>query len=312
MKIAGVTLCFNESKMVKYVMPYWERMKIDKLIVYDNMSTDNTVELLKEYPFVEVRTFDTNGKFDDGMNSKVKNETIEELKEAGYDWIYSGDFDEVIYSFNPDFREELSKIDNCGGNVFCRDLVHPFTLDSNFVFDPSKLIHEQLPHFVTWFDLSGQKNYGAKVLLHNPKNITKLKYGHGQHDLTFGKESKAVYFGYPFIALHLKYVDLPVLQNNSVGKYERISWRFNVDKMTKAQRYLHTLYAKSKDDEAMIKLVKKLSSRSEKYNTTTWNDLLNRYNTHSFIVNRTKQINNSMVTRLDYDNIDNSIFYKSI
>lgn len=312
MKIAGVTLCFNESKMVKYVMPYWERMKIDKLIVYDNMSTDNTVELLKEYPFVEVRTFDTNGKFDDGMNSRVKNETIEELKEAGYDWIYSGDFDEVIYSFNPDFREELSKIDNLGGNVFCRDLVHPFTLDSNFVFDPSKLIHEQLPHFVTWFDLSGQKNFGAKVLLHNPKNITKLKYGHGQHDLTFGKESKAVYFGYPFIALHLKYVDLPVLQNNSVGKYERISWRFNVDNMNRAQKYLHNLYAKSKDDEAMIKLVKKLASRSEKYNTTTWNDLLNRYNTYSFIVNRTKQIDNSMVTRLDYDSIDNSIFYNSI
>ena len=150
------------------------------------------------------------------------------------------------------------------------------------------------------------------MLLHNPKNITKLKYGHGQHDLTFGKESKAVYFGYPFIALHLKYVDLPVLQNNSVGKYERISWRFNVDNMNKAQNYLHTLYAKSKDDEAMIKLVKKLSSRSEKYNTTTWKDLLNRYNTHSFIVNRTKQIDNSMVTRLDYDSIDDSIFYNSI
>ena len=76
MKIAGVTLCFNESNMVKYVMPYWERIGIDKLIVYDNMSTDNTVELLSKYPFVEVRTFDTGGKFDDATNSRLKNENI--------------------------------------------------------------------------------------------------------------------------------------------------------------------------------------------------------------------------------------------
>lgn len=309
MKIAGVTLCYNESKMVKYVMPYWERIKPDKLIVYDNMSSDNTVELLKQYPFVEIRTFDTDGKFNDAMNSKVKNEAIKELKNEGYDWIYSGDFDEIVYSFNPDFREELSKIDTLGGNVFCRDLIHPFTLDPDFKFDSTKLIHEQLPHFVTWFDLSGQKNYGAKVLFHNPKTITSIKYGHGQHDLTFGEGTSAVYFGKPFIAFHLKYVDIPVLQHNSQGKYERISWRFNVEKMTKAQRYLHLLYAKSKDEEAMEKQVKKLMSRSEKYNTTTWEDLLKRYDEFKFIVNRTKQPDNPMVTRLDYDSFDNNIFY---
>ena len=86
MKIAGVTLCFNESNMIKYVMPYWDRIKPDKLIVYDNMSTDNTVELLKQYPYVEVRTFDTGGKFCDKTNSRIKTETCAELKEAGYDY----------------------------------------------------------------------------------------------------------------------------------------------------------------------------------------------------------------------------------
>ena len=80
MKIAGVTLCFNESNMVKYVMPYWERIGIDKLIVYDNMSTDDTVKLLQQYPFVEVRTFDTNGKFDD-----FENKYYEDFDEEDYD-----------------------------------------------------------------------------------------------------------------------------------------------------------------------------------------------------------------------------------
>ena len=84
MKIGGVTICFNEEKMVKYVMPYWERIGIDKLIVWDNLSTDNTVEELKKWPFVEVRSFDTNGRFDDRKNSDLKEETALELKEAGY------------------------------------------------------------------------------------------------------------------------------------------------------------------------------------------------------------------------------------
>ena len=310
MKIAGVTLCFNESKMVKYVMPYWERMKIDKLIVYDNMSTDNTVELLKEYPFVEVRTFDTGGKFDDAMNSKVKSDTVKELKEAGYDWVCATDFDEVIYSFNPDFREELSKIDNIGGNVLCRDMIHPFTLDPEFEFDSSKLIHEQLPHFVTWCDFTGQHHHGAKVLMHNPKNITGIKFAKGQHDLKFGDGTKAVYFGYPFITFHLKYVDLPVLKVNSKLKHERMLWVFDNKIMNKNNELMYSYYLNMSKDDSLMKIVKKLASRSERYNTTNWEDLLKRYNQLNFIVNRTKQSKNPMVTRLDYDNIDMDIFYK--
>lgn len=65
MKLIGYTCTFNEAGMVPYVMPYVERMGYDKFIVYDNMSTDNTVELLSKYPFVEIRYYDTNGKFDD-------------------------------------------------------------------------------------------------------------------------------------------------------------------------------------------------------------------------------------------------------
>lgn len=291
-------------------MPYWERVGIDKLIVYDNMSTDNTVELLKEYPFVEIRSFDSDGKFNDRLQSKIKDRTIEELKAEGYDWIYSGDFDEVIYCDNPNFKEELQKIDDLGGTIMCRDMIHPYSPDG-YEFDPSKLIHEQLPWFLTWYDLTGKWS-GSKVLMHKAQAITKLRYHDGQHEIALSKDSNIMYFGYPFITFHLKYVDLNVLSENSVDKNERMQWRIEKSPNEKVRRYLKRLYGKTLGDDKMEKMKELIFRRIMEVDTTSWEKLLDRYNTYDFLVNRTKtnQYDRKMeMQRLDYDNIDKSIFY---
>lgn len=311
MKIAGVTVCFNESKMVKYVMPYWERMGIDKLIVYDNMSTDNTVELLQKYPFVEIRSFDTGGKFNDREHSKLKDKTIEELKSQGYDWIYSGDFDEVIYCENPNFREELQKIDNLGGTVLCRDMVHPFSPEP-YEFDSSVLIHKQLPWFLTWFDLT-RKWSGSKVLMHKAQAINKLRYGDGQHEISLSTDSDIMYFGYPFITFHLKYVDLNVLSENSVDKNKRMQWRIEKSANERIRKHLVKLYGRTLGDEKTNEMKNKIIKCIEEFDTTSWDKLLNRYNSYEFLVNRTKtnQYDRKLpIPRLDYNNIDMNMFYK--
>lgn len=55
MKLFGCTVVKNEEEMIPYVMPYVERLGYDKFVVYDDNSTDNTVEKLLKYPFVEIR-----------------------------------------------------------------------------------------------------------------------------------------------------------------------------------------------------------------------------------------------------------------
>ena len=312
MKIAGVTVCFNESKMVKYVMPYWERIGIDKLIVYDNMSTDNTVELLKQYPFVEVRTFDTGGKFNDPMNSKLKKDTAQELRDAGYDWIYHGDFDEVIYCPNPNFREELQKIEDLGGSIFCRDLVHPFTpIYTDIEFDPTKLIHEQRSHFVTWYDWTGKWG-GSKVLMHSSKKIHKISFSDGCHNSSFDQNgNEPVVFGYPFIAFHLKFVDFPVLEKNSHAKNERILYRLDSPTCSNVNaNYIKSLYRRTIGDDKIITMIDKLQRRCEKANTTNWQDFIERYDSDMYIVNNNKLAKCPNVSRLDYKHIDTNIFYK--
>lgn len=59
MKLYGVTTTYNNENYVPFVMKYAEEFGYDKLIVYDNGSTDRTVEMLKKYPFVEVREYST-------------------------------------------------------------------------------------------------------------------------------------------------------------------------------------------------------------------------------------------------------------
>jgi len=78
-KILGVTFTYNNEDKIPYVMPYYERMGIDKLVVYDNGSTDRTVEMLSNYPFVEIRSYKTDG------NRPIKqSEAFNEFENAMY------------------------------------------------------------------------------------------------------------------------------------------------------------------------------------------------------------------------------------
>lgn len=303
-KIAGVTVCFNEANMVKYVMPYWDRIKPDKLIVYDNMSTDNTVELLKQYSYVEVRTFDTDGKFCDIIHSKIKNETCAELKAAGYDWIYSGDFDEVIYSFNPDFREELQKIDDLGGNVYVRDLVHPFSPDP-YEFDETKLIHEQLTHFLTWHDYT-HKWGGSKTLLHKADALGKISYICGQHGCSLKSNGTQIkLFGYPFISFHLKFVDFGALEKNSHLKHDRIQWVVYAETSSEVTKsHLRKHYSETCGKEGILEKIEYLLKKCNRIKDWKWEDFLKRYNTELFLVSSNKFKSDKKVQSIDYSEID--------
>ena len=77
MKLYGVTCVFNEEKLVPFVMDYMVRWGYDRFVIYDNGSNDKTVELLKAYPFIEVRNFDTENVFDEcKRKDKIKTPSL--------------------------------------------------------------------------------------------------------------------------------------------------------------------------------------------------------------------------------------------
>jgi hypothetical protein len=120
--------------MIPYVMPYIERMGYDKFIVYDNESTDNTVELLKQYPFVEVRTYSTNKVNDVVSRTKLMADSFTEVHELKNKnngeiiWMSWTDFDEVIFPIHL-YRNTLKEIlewEYFNYNVFESSMVNLF------------------------------------------------------------------------------------------------------------------------------------------------------------------------------------------
>ena len=99
MTLIGFTCVYNEEEYVPFVMPYVEALGYDKFIVFDNGSTDRTVELLKEYPFVEIRHYETNGEFDDNAKRDIQWSAFIECKKlSALDIVVMTwtDFDEVL------------------------------------------------------------------------------------------------------------------------------------------------------------------------------------------------------------------------
>lgn len=120
MKLFGCTVVKNEEGMIPYVMPYVERLGYDKFVVYDDNSTDNTVEELSKYPFVEIRQMkETNNLIDfDKEKSRIQARFFTECWDYIHKndnesvWMTFTDFDEVIFcSGRNDFKQEINVYD---------------------------------------------------------------------------------------------------------------------------------------------------------------------------------------------------------
>ena len=132
MKLIGVTVVFNEEKMIPYVMPYVEAMGYDKFIVYDDGCTDKTIELLKNYPFVEVREMKMTGK---DFNKRKLDTHLDSFSEMYKEYVSKGeetwltvtDFDEVIFCQRERhtlMKEYIELMSKRGYNYFDGRMLH--------------------------------------------------------------------------------------------------------------------------------------------------------------------------------------------
>ena len=66
------TMCWNEELIIPYFLSHYEKF-VDKIFVYDNESTDNSVTLFKAHPKVTVETYTTNNEIRDDVYLNIKN-----------------------------------------------------------------------------------------------------------------------------------------------------------------------------------------------------------------------------------------------
>jgi len=102
-KISIVVICKNEASVIERLLQSVQSVS-DDVVVYDNDSTDHTIQILNKYP-VRVHQGEWLGF------GKTKNKAVMLAK---YDWILSLDSDE---SLDLMLREELKELSLSDGNV---------------------------------------------------------------------------------------------------------------------------------------------------------------------------------------------------
>lgn len=224
-KIWVYALCYNESYFVGNFLTAYK--DAEKIIIYDNHSTDNSVELLKQDSRVEIRFFDSGNELRDDIHMKIKDSCWKESRGKA-DWVIVIDFDEIFSRarcidgeviFDLDLSEPYNNgfniIKPYGYNMISMD-APLYTNDHPFKYSPKgKYYHptEKLCCFRP--DQISDMNYGAGCHTADPRDMNRRKDG---VKILFDKDYKALHFRAWNYELYMKRTEIRRTRLSSINK----------------------------------------------------------------------------------------------
>lgn len=203
LKIHLYTVCWNEEQLLPYFLRHYERF-VDRIIVYDNNSTDQSVEICQRHPKVELRNYKTNSLFDDLALLNIKNNCWKESCGKA-DWVIVCDVDEFI--FHSDIIGLLQRAKEKE-----ESLIVPIgyqMVAKNFVFGSGQIYDEIYYGVYTYL-------YSKPAIL-DPNFIAETHYHLGAHfAFPIGKGKTGYYKD--LILLHYKFLGLEYIKE----RYRRV------------------------------------------------------------------------------------------
>ena len=203
-------LCYNEEYILPHVLKYYSDF-CDKIIIIDNMSIDNSVEIINSFDKTEVIPYNSNEKFDDLKHAQIKN-TIWKQSIGEADYVIIGDTDEFLYHKN--MGDFLIKSFSEGYTFFKPHGVHMIA-DEELELKPEDNIFDLVKYGVP-VDVMN------KPMMFDCNKIKEINYSLGAHFANPIGEIKT-YQEEDLKLLHYKYVGLKNHLKKCKPKGERLS-----------------------------------------------------------------------------------------
>lgn len=208
MKLIGFTTTYNVRDIIDVIMPYVVSLGYDRFIVYDNMSTDGTPDLLSNYPFVEIRQWDTGGKLDEIAKRDLEINSFWECKKLeaeGEDvWMTWTDFDEVIFYYHDrNFKAFLDGLSGGGFNVFYDALIQPMLPNGHRKKDVYDFIHDG--NFAHEYEGVVVNHQYSKPILFHVNEFDNLYFVPGNHFALSEDDNVKNAVDFPMTIFHFKY-----------------------------------------------------------------------------------------------------------
>jgi glycosyltransferase involved in cell wall biosynthesis len=170
MTINLYTFLYNEEHILPYFLKHYSQY-VNKIVVYNNQSTDNSIQILNDWKEceIEIREFNTDNHYDEQTQMDLKNNC---WKGDDSDYVIVCDMDELLY--HPNLGEFIKK----------QGLVDYFTptgyhmIGEEIPTDYTKQIYEIIKN-------GTPDNQYNKNVLFKRSNITETNYSPGAHRSKF-------------------------------------------------------------------------------------------------------------------------------
>lgn len=216
MNIDLYTLCWNEIKIIPFVIQYWENIKnqvdLFHAYVYDNGSNDGSIEELSKYDWITVRHFDS-----DGINElaylQIKNNAWKESRGKA-DFVIVCDMDECLYT--KDFKKLFEDMKKENISLCTPKWLEMYSKE--FPIYNGKLLHMQ----ITKCKGTNADVGTSKTIIFNPNKIKEINYVVGAHQCNPIGEIKMLNSNNTFI-MHYKHLSIDYVLNRYKKCAERLS-----------------------------------------------------------------------------------------
>ena len=203
MNIHIFVLCYNESVLIPHMVKHYKKyLPSCKITIYDNESSDNSVELAKSLG-CHVISWASNNVQNETIQIDMRNNV---WKQCSSGWIFMIDMDEFICVTENDLKKEQDS----GTSVLNINGYEMIGESNTLLIDDIDLqdIKKYVPN-----------HYESKHLCFLRNEVINMNYGPGSH--TCNPVGNIIYSENVYINKHMCYLGLPFIINKTVDRYKR-------------------------------------------------------------------------------------------